>query len=372
MRIAVIINGGVNVGYNLEGVPVLSRFLRLLAEKNDVVIFSIQPAEPTSTPYHLISCRGGKYIKYIDLIYNFIKHHRKNPFDIIQSFYGFPAGIMASLLGKMTNIPTLLTLMGGESANVPESEFGMLRKQRLRLIIFWGINNSSKVIALSHYQLEILRRNGLKRKDIEIIPFGVNKQVAKSLVSIKREEPFRLISIAYINPVKDHFTLVRMFKELLRHCPAKLTILGEDFYAGQIHAFVKEQGIEDWVEFVGEKTNKEVLDYLKDSHLHIISSRSESLCMAFIEAMSVGIPTCGTNVGLMSDLSGSHCLTSPVGNHEELAKNALRLLTDENIRENIIQSGLAWVRDNSPQSVMTKYTSLYKSLSFTSSFQEEV
>ncbi|KYG79447.1 hypothetical protein AWW67_13845 [Roseivirga seohaensis] len=362
MRIAIILNGGVNTGHKLEGVPALTAFLKCITKENEVVIFSIQPALATDTPYKLVESKGSKFRKYFNLICNLQRHHRQEPFNIIHAFYGFPAGIIASFLGKMLRLPTVLTLMGGESANVPVSSFGMLRKRRLKVLIFWAIKNVTKVVVLSKYQLEILRENGLKRQDIEVIPFGVSDGLLSPPKKTRCIQPYKLVTVANINPIKDHFTLLLMFKELLQYFPAKLTIVGGDFYSGQIHEFVKKLELEHHVEFTGQKTNQEAIEYIKNSDLHVISSQSESLSVVFIEAMALGIPTCSTNVGLMAELTGSHCLTSAVGNPKELAKNARTLLTDEELRKALIQNGLNWVRHNSLENITVKYLRLYNEL----------
>ena len=53
---------------------------------------------------------------------------------------------------------------------------------------------------------------------------------------------------------------------------------------------IKELKLEDKVFLVGGKPHNEVLDYLQESSIFIMTSTSEGLPMVLLEAMSLGVP----------------------------------------------------------------------------------
>lgn len=364
MRIAIIVNGGINAGYNNEGIPSLQSLVKALSKHHEITVFSLSECSGFVEEFRLINNSQPKGLKFLSLTYRFSKNHKREKYDLIQAFFGLNSGFFTVLLGKIFNLPTVVTLMGAESANLEKIGFGALVKKRSRLRIFWALKNATKIIALSKFQCNQLRQNGYSKFDnFEIIPFGISEYGNGNGNGKKTSQPpYRLVSVGNINPVKDHFTLIKSLRVMRNSLDVHCVIVGGDYYKGKIQAFVKEMDLEAHVEFLGQKTNDEVKAEMMKSDLLVISSLSEGQSLVFVEAMSLGIPICSTNVGLMADLNDSHCLTSPIEDEFLLAKNIQTVLTNKEQRRTLILNGLDWVKENSLENIVQKYNRLYGDL----------
>lgn len=360
-RIAIVVNGGVFSGYRSEGLPVLTKLVAGLSKKYELVVYSFTEIDAKLSPFKTVTIGGSKFSKYFWFVRAVTKDHRERPFTLIHAFFGLPSGLLSVLLSKWLRIPSVVTLMGGESANLPDGNFGALRKRHTKRLVFWMIAKASRTVAQTHYQWKILKENGLSDKlDMEVIPFGIEKSITHP--KPHSAAPYQLISIGNINLIKDHFTLIRALAALRQTLDVKLRIVGGDFLNGLIQSFVKEQGLEDVVTFTGQKTNQEAIEELRHGDMLVISSKSEGMSVVFLEALMNGVPVCSTRVGLMHDLAGSHCLVSETEDHLALAQNINSLLTDAALKEQLIKNGKEWVHANDLEATVERYGSLYTQL----------
>lgn len=359
MNIAIVVNGGVNSGFEKQGIPSLQALIKALSKYHQITVYSLANGSDCADEFKLVNIVRIKGLDFLSLAYNFNKQHKKENFDLIQGFFGLNAGFFSVLLGKLFNLPSVVTLMGAESAKIKTIRFGALIKNHSKKRVFWMLKYASKIIALTKFQCIQLEENGHTNFDnFEIIPFGLNKE--KTAPYNTMSSKYRLICVGNLNPVKDHFTLIKALVEIRKHLDAHCVIVGADYYKGQIQAFVREMKLTQHVEFLGQRTQDEVKIEMLKSDLLVISSLSEGQSLVFVEAMSLGLPTCSTNVGLMSDLRGSHCLTSPVRNEHLLAENIKAVLKEKGKREAIIQNGLKWTEDNSLKKMVEKYNKIYE------------
>jgi L-malate glycosyltransferase len=108
-----------------------------------------------------------------------------------------------------------------------------------------------------------------------------------------------IVTVGNLRRVKGHDVLVRAAAEVLREFPtARFRIAGdvlEPEYAAELHALVRELGIEERFEFAGGV--KDLLGFLGEADVFVLPSRSEGFSNAIIEAMAAGLPVVATDVG---------------------------------------------------------------------------
>lgn len=359
-RIAFIVNGGVYSGFNSEGMPVMTQLITGLSERCDVIVYSFTEINQSKAPFKAIRVNGGKITKYLNVIRHLKKDHKESSFSLIHGFFGLPSGFLTVCIAKLLKLPSVVTLMGGESANVPDIGFGALRNWHTKKIVFWMIKNATKVVAQTNYQWQMLKKNGLNSSiELAVIPFGIK---VEGLGKVKTPERgyFQLISIGNINMIKDHFTMVKSLKKLRNSVHARLAIVGGDYLNGRVQAFVNEQGMDEHVDFLGHLSNKEAVDELSRSNVLVITSKSEGMSVVFLEAMMKGVPVCSTPVGLMHDVEGSHCLVSDIGDYSGMAENLKIVLANQEFRSEIIEKGFNWVRENDLSVTIDRYSRVYE------------
>lgn len=114
--------------------------------------------------------------------------------------------------------------------------------------------------------------------------------------------------------------------------------------------------IENEVQFVGQRPQKELPIYYNASDIVVIPSHYESFGMAIAEAMACGTPVITTNVAGISDLIDERRFTliTAVNNPLLLATQIRRLLTDEAMYKEVEQNSIASTKDLS-WSVVAKH-----------------
>ncbi|GAB5528402.1 MAG: hypothetical protein Roseis3KO_01790 [Roseivirga sp.] len=360
-HIAIITNGGVYSGYRAEGTPALTNLLRELAKEYKLTVFSLTSAKPDVAPFKLIPVKGRGYLKYWDLYLRLKTAHRENPISLIHGYFGWPAGFLAVFFSKIFSIPSIQTLMGGESADFPEINFGLLGNPLLKRLVFWSIKKASVTVVLSRYQLNSLASHGLKpSQSIKVIPFGVPLKDVSKKVGVKLT--YQLVSVGNINLIKNHKMMIKALKTLNKRMEVHLTIVGGDYLDSQIQNFVQAEGMSDYVTFTGQVSNEMAVAHIAAADGLVIASYSESLSVVFVEAMSVGTPVCSTPVGLMKDLADTHCLVCDIDDHEQMSDQLQRLLTNDELKERLIRNGKAWAGSHDADYTLTEYTLLYDQL----------
>ena len=235
--------------------------------------------------------------------------------------------------------------MGGDAISLPEIRYGQLQNPLYKKLILWTLNHADEVTALTQYLINNLRRTGIKRQAIKIIPFGID-----TILFSFQEKPFReeieFLHIANLHPVKDQDTLLRAFKIISDKVQARLTIIGEGISAREVKALVMELGLENKVKIFKLLSYEEVSNYYHQADILLHTSLSEGQGMVVTEAMSCGVIVCGTNVGLLHDLPNC-CISVPTKDYESLAFQILQLLKNPEHASMLRQHAYKWTKEHS-------------------------
>jgi glycosyltransferase involved in cell wall biosynthesis len=106
-----------------------------------------------------------------------------------------------------------------------------------------------------------------------------------------------------------------------------LTWLGGGKYQNSMVEMALLHGLDDLVKFEGIVNKGSVYSYLKTADCFVLASRTEGLPRVIIEAMSVGLPIIGTNVGGIPELIDEEVLVTK-NNEFELAGMILNITAD--------------------------------------------
>jgi GalNAc-alpha-(1->4)-GalNAc-alpha-(1->3)-diNAcBac-PP-undecaprenol alpha-1,4-N-acetyl-D-galactosaminyltransferase len=146
-----------------------------------------------------------------------------------------------------------------------------------------------------------------------------------------------IIAVGRLARIKGHDLLLRAFALLKdRHPCWSLTILGEGPQRQELESLRDRLALSKRVSMPGQVANPE--DYLKQSSLFVMASRSEGFPMALCEAMASGLPVISTDCPsgpreIISD--GEDGILVPNGDVEALAAAIDRLIADEEERKRL-------------------------------------
>ncbi len=364
-RIAVITHGGIGVGHQSQGMPVLMQLVKRLAMKYDVTVYSlhqyntgfIAPNYQIKTvPFHHTT---NLYVRMGWLLLIIFKDHLLRSFDLFQGFWGFPGGVLAAILGKLTGKPIITTFKGAEVVSLPEIGYGLLTSKRMKWLLNKVSKQSNCLIAQSNYYAEKIKSSGLKYKEIQVISGGIDRSLLKPILKKKPTIPYQFLHVANLNLVKNQATLLKAFKIISQKIDCYLHIAGHDTLNGKIQQLAIEMGIAHKVNFYGMLTQKELQDLFAKADIFLLTSLSESQGMVVNEAMASSCIVCGTRVGLIADLENKATLAVDVKDAESLARKVLTLLKDDAQFQSLQQFGMAWANEHDIEWTTKQYSILY-------------
>ena len=147
--------------------------------------------------------------------------------------------------------------------------------------------------------------------------------------------------VANINPQKGHEYFVRAAARIKQQQPeARFIVAGASYethraYETRVRTLARELGVADAVLFVGERNDAQRIFRAMDVALITSVPNSEGAPTSAQEAMAVGTPVVGTDVGAVADVidDGVTGYVVPPSDPEAIADAALRLLEDAPLRE---------------------------------------
>jgi glycosyltransferase involved in cell wall biosynthesis len=209
------------------------------------------------------------------------------------------AGIIVRLVCFFLNMPNTFTVHGwsyeANSSKINQFLYFVIEK----IMGFF----SCKLITVAHtgYDLGIKHRIVPTKKMVTVLN-GVRdlgkKNAKKAADTEGVAHPVELVMSARFQSQKDHETLIKALIPL-KNESFYLQLLGDGTETlERIQTLVKESGLTEKVSFVGFTTD--VVGYLQRADICVLISHSEGLPLSILEAMSIGLPILGTNVGGIS------------------------------------------------------------------------
>ena len=291
-----------------------------------------------------------------------IRDHLREPFHLIHAHSTYPTGLAAVILKLIFGVPAIVSLHAAEASAFPDILFGDLLHKRRAKMNRWVINNATVVTALSDFQRREVVANLKITRPVIVIHRGVDleKFYVKRLNGL--HSPATMLSVGYLNPIKDPDTLLRAFAAIQQETDSILIVVGRDYTNGYVKKLAEQLGIADKVNFEGfiDHEHMDALYQRADVLLH--TSRYESQGMVVAEAMASGVLVVGTKVGLLSDLSGECCVTVPPKDPGALASAVLDLLRSKERMDLLRENGYRWSRHHSLDNCSREIMELYEKL----------
>jgi glycosyltransferase involved in cell wall biosynthesis len=334
-RLAIFAPGGVGVGVFSQGVPALATLVARLAERFDVTFYSLASTDAGFEPvgYRLRSPpttfqrAGVPRGRWLYMMGRFLRDHGSAKYDAMLSFWGYPIGAAVVALSRTVAVPTVVMLLGAETADVPAIGYGHLGRPLRKWLILWTCARASALVAVSQYQLNVLARSGFHRDDAQVIPIGAEAEMFAFQASTPGA-PLKIIHVANLTEVKDQATLLRAFARLRADIDARLRIVGSDAMGGTIHDLVRELHLESAVEVVGAVRFTLMPMQYRWADMFVLTSLSEGQNRSLTEAAMSGVLQVSTPVGHIADLGEDVAVLIKPGDPEDIARRIKAIVND--------------------------------------------
>jgi glycosyltransferase involved in cell wall biosynthesis len=368
MKIGLIVPGGVDRSGRILVIPVLLALIERLASRHEVVVVSLDP-NTLPSEYELLGARvvnlglikARTRLSWAAVTLRKLMSALRaagSGFDLLHAFWVFPQGSLAVAAGSLLRMPVVVSIGGGELVWLPTIRYGGMRTLRSRITMSATLRTATAVSAPSTH---VVRSATGIRPDIQWLPTGVDTTIFRGSVKRTCGEPWRLVHVAGLNEVKNQETLLRAVRQVADVCPhIMLDCIGVDALNGRVQELARNLGIADRVRFHGVLTIDEIVPFYHKAHLFVQSSLHESMGAAVLEASAAGVPTIGTNVGIVAEMAPRAAVAVPVSDPGALAKGIVELLENSGRREALALAAQDFARTYSADWTAAQFEELYR------------
>jgi len=285
--------------------------------------------------------------------------------EILHVHYAIPHAYAAYMAKQMLkekgiNIKVVTTLHGTDITLVGSHP-------NYKTAVEFSINNSDVVTTVS----ESLRKDTLRlfkiAKDIKVIHNFIDFEKYPEITSaeclrhtIANENERIITHVSNLRPVKRATDVIDIFYKIQKKIPSKLLLVGDGPERENIECKARDLGLLDKVLFMGN--SHEVNKLLCYSDLFILPSETESFGLAALEAMAARTPVISTNAGGLPEVNiqGVTGFLSDVGDTDDMAKNSIYILENEERLQNFKQNALTQAKKFSLENILPAYKEVYR------------
>jgi glycosyltransferase involved in cell wall biosynthesis len=281
--------------------------------------------------------------------------------EIVHIFMDGPSGLYGRLAALLTGHPCVIV---GERRNTAiEPRWYRVLKRLLNNRVAAVVTNSqANFCYLANQRIINQQRLFCIHNGLELDRF-VNKLHCLPDGSAWSGMRNRLVvgTVGSLRSVKAPDVFVRVAARVLVSRPDTAFVhVGDGPMKDEIKALSRELGIQDSLLFLGQR--QDVPQLLAGMDVFVLTSSSEGMPNAVMEAMAAGLPCVVTDVGDCKELvhDGETGFVVPVGNEEKLAERILLLLRDKALRRHMGLKGRERIQAFDVRRMVEQYKELYQ------------
>ena len=285
--------------------------------------------------------------------------------EILHVHYAIPhayAAFMAKqmLIKKGIDVRVVTTLHGTDITLVGSHP-------TYKAAVEFSINNSDAVTVVS---------NNLKNDTLRLFNIDTDIEVIYNFIDLKKYPEIKhsecnrsvlapenekiITHVSNMREVKRPLDVVQIFYKIQKEIPSKLLLVGEGPEIEKVEQLVKDLRIYEKVIFLGNSNDvNKILCY---SDIFLLPSKTESFGLAALEAMAAKTAIISTNTGGLPEVNidGVTGYLSDLGNVDEMAANAIHLLKNEDLLNQVKLNGIKQAKSFSIEQILPQYEEIYR------------
>ena len=220
----------------------------------------------------------------------------------------------------------------------------------------WGKAN---VVIANSKGLKDLALKTAPEQTIEVMYNGVDVDFFKPLE--KKENIFTIVSTSRLISRKGISYLIDAFIDLNKKIDnVKLIIVGDGDLKSDLRDKVKENGINDKVEFWGKVEKKDIIKAYQKSDVFVLPSLNEGMSNSLLEAMACGLAVIATDVGGTKELvDESNGVIIEKKSSDDIFKALEKLQNDDELLKSMKNNSRKKTELMSWNNMADKYLELY-------------
>jgi glycosyltransferase involved in cell wall biosynthesis len=216
--------------------------------------------------------------------------------DVIHAHFVVPTGALAFALHQLTGIPYVLTAhLGDVPGGVPEQTDSLFRALGPFIQPIW--KKAAAVTAVSGFVADLALKNCGVRASV--ILNGV--PMIPPPATLQAGRPPRIVMLGRLSIQKNPLLAIQAL-ELVKDLPWHFEVIGDGPLSEAMRNLVHSCALEGRVTFSGWLAGEEVSKRLAMADVLLMTSTSEGLPMAGIEALRHGLAIVGSRIGGLSDV----------------------------------------------------------------------
>ena len=287
--------------------------------------------------------------------------------DIVQVFFGIPAGGGAYLLRKLRNVPYIVFLGGRDvPRRDPDPSYYRWLYLLLKPIIRSIWSSASGVIACSDGLRQLAQETDTDVK-IDVIPDGLDLGRFEPIKRDACPEKVRILTIGRLIPRKGFQFLIRALPQIIKKATHnfEIEIVGDGPYRTELLRLAGDLGVASHIHFSGSVPYAELPEKYRGADLFILPSLAEGMPLVVLEAMGTGLPIVASRVQGIDELvveNVNGALFDP-GDVDELAHCLVKLIDAGERRIEMGKASTERVKPYDWKRIADAYLNLYKEVS---------
>ncbi|MFT5879875.1 MAG: glycosyltransferase involved in cell wall biosynthesis [Moritella sp.] len=226
--------------------------------------------------------------------------------DVLVGFHLLVNGLLVALLARIIGAKSVYISGGGKNEvygggfNTENRIFSRIGQADydIEALLIQAVNEMDLVISMGSTAVDYFKSKGVNT-NFSIVPGGYNNDLFRP--DPLQDKIYDLILIGRLSDIKrvDRFLhAIKVAKQQLPYLNA--VIVGDGPDKAALEALAEQLGIADDVHFSGWQNN--VHRWLQQSKCFVLTSDSEGLSQALIQAMMTGLPAIVSDVGDLGDV----------------------------------------------------------------------
>jgi glycosyltransferase involved in cell wall biosynthesis len=280
--------------------------------------------------------------------------------DIVNYHYGDFGGVYYLLLRRLFGYRLVVSIHGGDVLR-PSSGLHQWSVRRLlggadRIVcVSTGVMAAAMSLAPGSAQRTTWIPNG--------VDLGFWGALAGPRTDRHEDAAPTIVAVGALRPVKGHDLLIRALPAVVAdHPTVSLRILGEGPSRESLWRLAEELGVGDRLRLDGAQPPERVRAALAEAGAFALTSRSEGMPLALLEAMAAGVPVVATRVGAVPELveDGVSGLLVEPEDVAGLGRALSLLLGDARVRARLMGGAAGTAAAYSWENTISRYESLYR------------
>lgn len=280
--------------------------------------------------------------------------------DVIQAYFALPGGWVARCLKAFYGTPYILYFGGSDMPGANPSRYRHLYPF-IRSLTRWVWRGAS-VSTVCSQGLLTLGRTLDPTHDFRLVPNGV--ELVRFVPTARPPNPVvRILFIGRLIPRKGFQYVVNALPKVLQltNVPFEVEVVGGGAMRSTLDGLAATLGVSRLLKYVGTIPYEQLHRVYQGADVFVLTSESEGMPCATLEAMGCGLPIVTTDVPGNQEIvrEGINGFLVPIGDTDKLAQSLSWLIRDPSLRRRLGAESRRAVQPYDWREIVRRYAAIF-------------